>query len=239
MTTSGAVLVARGLCVTLAGRAILRGIDLEVRAGEIVGVLGPCSAGKSTLFRALAGEALPAEGTIALDGSDVTREPLWRRARRGLGYMPQTPSVLWGLTVGANLDVFRRVAGLPRQESHVAAARVGLGAHLGIRAGELSGAERRRLELARALTRSPRVLLCDEPFAGIDRPSAQSLGILLRQLAGDGTSVLLADHPAAEALGVCTRAVLLLDGVIAAAASASEFADHPLVRGRYPGTLDV
>jgi lipopolysaccharide export system ATP-binding protein len=231
------VLVARGLRVTRGGKEILRGIDIDGRSGEIVGVLGPSGAGKSTLFRALVGEGPPDQGTVALDGRDVTREPLWRRARRGMGYVPQGPSVLWDLTVSGNLEAFRRIAGLPPQTPRVAAARVGLEEHLGVRAGELSGGERRRLELARAITRFPRVLVCDEPFAGIDPAGAQRLGLLLSDLASEGAAVLLADHHVAEALRVCTRAVLLLDGVVAATASASDFANHPLVRGRYLGTL--
>jgi lipopolysaccharide export system ATP-binding protein len=107
---------------------------------------------------------------------------------------------------------------------------------LEVHAGELSAGERRRLELARAITRPPRVLVCDEPFAGVDPAGAERLGDLLRQVAKDGATVVLADHHVAEALRICTHAVLLLDGVVAAAAPAGEFADHPLVRGRYLGT---
>src|SRR5208283_1794876 len=118
----------------------------------------------------------------------VTRDPMWRRARSGLGYVPQGPSVLWELTVAENLATFRRVAGLPPQAPSIMAARVGLEERLGIRAGELSGGERRRLELARAITRSPRVLVCDEPFAGVDPAGAERLGLLLRDLARDGAA---------------------------------------------------
>jgi lipopolysaccharide export system ATP-binding protein len=234
-------LVAKGLRVVRGGKAILRGVDLEARAGEVLGVLGPSGAGKSTLFRALVGENAPDDaldqGTVALQGVDATRWPLWRRVRAGVGYVPQGPSVLWDLTVRENLDAFRKIAGLPPQNAGLAAARVGLDERLGVRAGDLSGGERRRLELARAVTRPPRVLVCDEPFAGVDPVGAEALGQLLRELAQQGTSVLLADHHAAEALRICTRALLLLDGVVAVSAPASEFSEHPLVRGRYLGTL--
>jgi lipopolysaccharide export system ATP-binding protein len=241
------VLVARGLRVARGGQAILRGVDLEVFPGEVVGVLGPSGAGKSTLFRALVGEAPPDEGTVLLDGRDVTGEPLWRRARQGMGYVPQGPSVLWDLTVEDNLAAFGRIAGAPkvpagdaaREAIRGAAARVGLEERLRVRAGDLSGGERRRLELARAVTRRPKVLVCDEPFAGVDPAGAERLGGLLRELADGGAAVLLADHHVAEALGVCTRALLLLDGEVAAAAPASEFAELPLVRGRYLGTLGL
>jgi lipopolysaccharide export system ATP-binding protein len=231
-------LAARGLRVLRGGRAILRGVELETRTGEVVGVLGPSGAGKSTLFRALVGESPPDEGTVTLRGVDVTRWPLWRRARAGVGYVPQGPSVLWELTVRENLDAFRRVAGLAAEDTRRVAERVGLGDCFHVRAGELSGGERRRLELARALTRTPDVLVCDEPFAGVDPAGAERLGGLLADLAAKGATVLLADHHVSEALRVCTRAVLLLDGVVAASASAAEFADLPLVRGRYLGTWE-
>jgi lipopolysaccharide export system ATP-binding protein len=239
------ILAAKGLRVVRGGKAILRGVDLEARRGEVLGVLGPSGAGKSTLFRALVGETPPDAGTVALaaaaaDGRgpvEVTRWPLWRRARAGVGYVPQGPSVLWDLTVRANLDAFRRVAGLPPEDAGVAAARVGLEHRLDVRAGELSGGERRRLELARAVTRAPRVLVCDEPFSGVDPAGAEQLGRLLRDLADGGATVVLADHHVSEALRVCTRALLLLDGVVAATAPAEAFAEHPLVRGRYLGTL--
>jgi lipopolysaccharide export system ATP-binding protein len=243
---SGPVLVARGLCASLGGHAVLRGVDLEARAGEVLGVLGPSGAGKSTLFRAIVGEAPPEAGAVLLEGVDVTAEPLWRRARRGMGYVPQSPSVLWELSVEENLEAFARIAGREhprarwgREESQRAAARVGLEGRLAVRAGDLSGGERRRLELARAITRPPKVLVCDEPFAGVDPVGAAALGSLLAEVAKNGAAVLLADHHVAEALRVCTQALLLLDGEVAAVAPASEFAEHPLVRGRYLGTLGV
>jgi len=240
---TGAVLEARGLHVALGGHAVLRGVDLEARAGEVLGVLGPSGAGKSTLFRALVGEARPDAGVVLLGGVDVSREPLWRRARRGMGYVPQGPSVLWELSVRENLHAFARIAGGAGPPTgpgaREAAARVGLGDRMEVRAGDLSGGERRRLELARAITRPPAVLVCDEPFAGVDPLGAEALGVLLVEVARGGAAVVLADHHVAEALRVCTRAVLLLDGAVAAAASAAEFAEHPLVRGRYLGTLGV
>ncbi len=218
------------------GKAVLRGVDIEARAGEVLGVLGPSGAGKSTLFRALVGEDPPDEGTVLIDGEDVTRWPLWRRARAGVGYVPQGPSVLWELTVRQNLDAFRLITRLAPEDASIAAARVGLDHRLDVRAGELSSGERRRLELARAVTRAPRVLVCDEPFAGVDPVGAEQLGDLLLALARAGTAVILADHHVAEALRVCTHATLVLDGAVAASAPAAEFPSHPLVRGRYLGT---
>jgi lipopolysaccharide export system ATP-binding protein len=229
------ILVARGLRVARGGKAILRGVDLEARGGEVVGVLGPSGAGKSTLFRALVGESPPDQGTIELAGVDVTAWPLWKRARAGIGYIPQGPSVLWDLTVRQNLAVYRRVSGLPATDARVAAAQVGLEDRLEVRAGDLSAGERRRLELARAVTRTPRVIVCDEPFAGVDPAGAARLGDLLRDHAAAGAIVVLADHHVAEALRVCSRAMLLLDGETAASAPAKEFAHLPIVRDRYLG----
>jgi lipopolysaccharide export system ATP-binding protein len=233
------MLAARGLRVVRGGKAILRGVDIEARAGQILGVLGPSGAGKSTLFRVLVGETAPDDGTVLIGGQDMTQWPLWRRARAGVGYVPQGPSVLWDLTVRQNLRAFQQIAApAAGVDPSTEAARVGLDHRLDVRAGELSAGERRMLELARALTRTPRVLVCDEPFAGVDPVAAGRLGDLLSDMAGLGTAVLLADHHVAEALRVCTRAVLLLDGVVEATAPAGEFRNHPLVRGRYLGTFD-
>jgi lipopolysaccharide export system ATP-binding protein len=244
---SPAILTARRLRVTRGGKEILRGVDVEAHAGEVVGVLGPSGAGKSTLFRALVGETPPDEGTVVVDGRDMTEWPLWKRARAGVGYVPQGPSVLWDLSVRQNLRVFREIAAAPSpaglRDDAIAgpvadAARVGLDHRLDVQAGELSAGERRRLEVARALTIRPRVLVCDEPFAGVDPLGAAKLGDLLRDMAAQGVAVLIADHHVAEALRVCSRAVLLLDGAVAATSSADEFAEHPTVRGRYLGTLE-
>jgi lipopolysaccharide export system ATP-binding protein len=233
------VLEASGVRIERGNKAILRGVDLTAEQGEVLGVLGPSGAGKSTLFRALVGEVPPDSGTIRIEGEDITRWPLWRRARRGIGYIPQNASVFWELTVRANLATFRRVVGVEASDAAVVAAAesIGLAHRLDVRAGELSAGERRRLEFGRATTRKPRVLICDEPFAGVDPAGAAQLGDSLAALARAGVTVLLADHHVAEALRVCTRAMLLLDGEVAASASPSEFREHPLVRGRYLGTF--
>jgi lipopolysaccharide export system ATP-binding protein len=226
-------LAAYGLRITRGGRRLVDGVDLEVRAGEVLGVVGPSGAGKSTLFRALTGEAPADEGRVAFEGRDITHWPLWKRSRAGMGYVPQGPSVLWDLTVAQNLEAYREVAGAGPADARVAATAVGLEDRLHVRAAHLSAGERRRLEVARALTRAPRVIVCDEPFAGVDPSGARKLGDLLRSLADAGAAVLLADHHVAEALRVCSRAILLLEGSVAGAAIASEFSALPLVRARY------
>lgn len=230
-------LQAHGLHVVRGGRAILREVDVTADDGEVLGILGPSGAGKSTLFRALTGDLRLDAGTVRLGEKDVTAWPLWRRARAGVGYIPQTPSVFWDLTVRENLAAFQRIALGKIGDVEASAEEVGLRGRLAVRAGELSAGERRRLEFARAVTRTPRVLICDEPFAGVDPAGAERLGRLLRDLAGSGVAVLLADHHVAEALRICTKALLLLDGAIATAGEPGAFQADPLVRGRYLGTL--
>lgn len=235
-------IAARELCATRAGKRILRDVTLGCDAGEVLGVLGPSGAGKSTFFQLLVGEAPPDGGSVTLDGEEVTSLPLWARARKGMGYVPQGPSVLWDLTVEENLRTYHRVARVGGDEGaaiRALADRVSLAEKRGQRAGDLSGGERRRLELARALTGAPRVLVCDEPFAGVDPAQARRLGDLLRGLADEGVAVLLADHHVEEALRVCTRAVLFLDGAVSAEGTPDEFREHPLVKGRYLGTLEA
>ena len=244
-----AAIEARDLKVARGDKMILRGVSIAAQPGEVLGVLGPSGAGKSTLFRALVGE-IPAEaGVVLLGGKDVTERALWERARAGISYVPQTPSVLWDLSVRDNLRVYHRIvtgdalrffraSDRTAEDKAVAelASRVQLGDRLEVRAGELSGGERRRLELARSLTRPPKVLVCDEPFAGVDPQQATRLGDMLQALAvEEKVAVLLSDHHVAEALRVCTRAVLLLDGAIAMEGTPDEFQEHPLVVGRYLG----
>lgn len=239
MTGSGHLLAAEGVHVRLGGHAVLSDLDLAVAEGEVLGIFGPSGAGKSTLFRALAGEQTLARGRVRLGGEDVSAMPLWQRARRGLGYLPQTPSVLWDLTVAENLAVFAELAGrLPRGaarpvDAAAIARELGLGDRMNVAAGALSGGERRRLELARALGAAPRVLLCDEPFAALDPVGAASVGAALARLAEGGSAVIVADHHVADALRLCHRAALLLEGRIALLAPVEEFRLRPLVRKHY------
>lgn len=224
---------AAGISVDIGGAPVLRDVSIDAAPGEVLGIFGPSGAGKSTLFRALAGEQPLRSGRVFLEGHEVTSLPLWARARRGLGYLPQTPSVLWDLTVAENLAVFRSVAVALGPEPAALAAELGLEGRLDVRAGSLSGGERRRLELARALSAAPRALLCDEPFAAIDPLGASRVAARLRSLASAGAAVIIADHHVAEALRLCHRAALLLEGEVALVAEPAAFSANPLVRKHY------
>jgi lipopolysaccharide export system ATP-binding protein len=160
---------------------------------------------------------------------------LWKRARLGLGYVPQTPSVLFDLDVRGNLRTFERALGLKPRPPEEWAALVDLGARLEVRAVALSGGERRRLELLRALMAEPRVLVLDEPLTGMDPARVAGLAKLLRAAAARGAAVVLADHRIREALEFCDQAALLVDGRVEVVARAAEFADHSAVVRRYLG----
>jgi lipopolysaccharide export system ATP-binding protein len=235
---SAVALAAEGIGVRLGGVTVLREVSFAVAPGEVLGIFGPSGAGKSTLFRALAGEEPLTAGRVRLDGVDVTALPLWQRARRGLGYVPQTPSVLWDLTVAENLAAFRLLAPPPRgpvPDPGALLAELGLDGRASVLASALSGGERRRLELGRALSLAPRVLVCDEPFAAIDPLGAEQAGALLRRLARAGAAVILADHHVEAALGLCDRAALLLGGEVAEIAAPADFLGLQLVRQHYSG----
>lgn len=218
------------------GGPILRGVDLEVAPTRVVALLGPSGAGKTSLFRVIVGEEAPHAGRVFFDGDDVTAEPLWRRARRGIGYLPQGPSVLFDLTVRENLLTYASIVGRPRDEVLALGTKLELDSHMSVLAGDLSGGERRRLELARALSARPRVLICDEPFSGVDPAGAERIATLLRDLADRSkVGVILADHHVVESLAIADHVLLLLDGVVETRGTAAEFAAHPLVQGRYLG----
>jgi lipopolysaccharide export system ATP-binding protein len=212
---------------------VLRGIDLSVSPGTILGVLGPSGAGKSTLFRCLVGELRPARGRVLLAGRDVTGLPLWIRSRLGLGYVPQTPSVLFDLSVEKNLRTFARLAGASWADAERLCARLELRDRLRVKAGQLSGGERRRLELLRALLAEPKVLVCDEPLTGLDPHMVQRVGALFSELAQRGGAVIFADHRISEVLPFCERAALLVDGRVLFTSDAETFVDHPAVQERY------
>ena len=235
--TDGPVLQAVGLDVCYGRALVLRGASMAVRAGEVLAVLGPTGAGKTTLFRALVGERVASRGKVMLRGRDVTGEPLWKRARAGLGYLPQTPSVLADISVRGNLETFEQVVGGGSKGAAHWAGLVGLGHRMDLVARDLSGGERRLLEIARALIGRPVVIVCDEPFSGIDPVGARKVAELLRGEAQRGLAIVLADHHATLALEVCDRAILLLDGEVRREGTSQELSQDPVVRQRYLGPM--
>ncbi len=224
-------LTAVGLHRRFGRRTAVHDLSLRVDRGEVVGLLGPNGAGKTTTFRMLAGLLRPQRGRVYLGGVDVTRRPLWRRARAGLGYLPQRPTVFRRLSVADNLAV---ATGDARRASELL-ERFGL-AHLASdRGATLSGGERRRVELARAFAAEPAVLLVDEPFAALDPKASSDVADHLRQLADAGVGILLTDHDARQTLVACDRVYIVDRGVLLLEGTPMEVAADSRVRNTYLG----
>ncbi len=212
------LLRADAITKRLGGRDILGGVTVEVRAGEVVGLLGPNGAGKTTTFYCLVGLMRPDGGSVQLDGEDVTLEPMYRRARRGISYLPQEASVFRRLSVEDNLLAILET--LPLTPDERAERLASLLEELSIShlaknyAYTLSGGERRSVEISRALVTSPTFMLLDEPFAGIDPIAVLDIQTIITQLRERHIGVLITDHNVRETLGICDRAYILNGGVI-------------------------
>jgi lipopolysaccharide export system ATP-binding protein len=221
------------------GRNVVRGISLQVKQGEVVGLLGPNGAGKTTMFYMVVGLVRPDQGRVLLDGADITKMPMYQRAKNGIGYLPQEPSVFRKLTVAENLMAILEtmdLSGIERRERRdQLLAELGI-AHLGGNmAYTLSGWERRRVEIARALTLSPKFILLDEPFAGIDPLAVQDIQGIISLLKTKGIGVLITDHNVRETLSITDRAYIIREGEIIKAGSAAEIMASPQVRQFYLG----
>lgn len=232
-------LEAKKLEKSYRGRKIVRGVSVQVKYGEVVGLLGPNGAGKTTTFYMVVGLVKPDQGRIVLDGTDITRMPMYQRARNGIGYLPQEPSVFRKLTVAQNLLAVLEtmdLSALQRKER-----KDGLLEELGIthlaesKAYTLSGGERRRLEIARALTLSPKFILLDEPFAGIDPLAVQDIQGIISLLKSKGIGILITDHNVRETLAITDRAYIISEGRIIEAGTPSEITESPRVREFYLG----
>ena len=239
MTEEG--LVVRGLMRAYGARRVVDRVNLDVRAGEIVGLLGPNGAGKSTTFGMVVGLIRPDEGRVWLGDTELTRLPLHCRARLGLGYLAQEPSVFRGLTVQQNLlAVLELRKDLTRIERYARAAHLidefEIGHVVNSRGQQLSGGERRRLEIARCLAMEPRIILLDEPFAGIDPLAVIELQGLIQGLQDKGLGVLITDHNVRETLGICQRAYVLVQGRVIAEGTGREIVTSEAARGAYLGT---
>jgi lipopolysaccharide export system ATP-binding protein len=233
-------LVAEHLSKRYKGREVVRDVSLEIKNGEIVGLLGPNGAGKTTCFYMIVGLVAADSGAIRLNHHDVSRFPMHRRARLGLGYLPQEPSVFRHLTVEQNimailetrkdLDKAARAQLLEEllHDLNVAERRAALGI-------SLSGGERRRVEIARALATNPRFMLLDEPFAGVDPISVIEIQNLIRHLQKRGLGVLITDHNVRETLKICDHAYILSDGRVLTAGTPSEILYNDDVKRVYLG----
>ncbi|MEO8315646.1 MAG: LPS export ABC transporter ATP-binding protein [Pseudomonadota bacterium] len=238
MTTS--VLRASHLRKSYRGRVVVEDLSLQVESGEIVGLLGPNGAGKTTSFYMIVGLVSADAGSISLNDTDITRMPMHQRARLGLGYLPQEASVFRRLSVEHNilailetrrdLDAAGRKATLEQiiEELHIGHVRNSMGM-------ALSGGERRRVEIARALAASPRFILLDEPFAGVDPISVIDIQKIVTDLAKRGIGVLITDHNVRETLGVCNRACIVDRGTVIASGNAAEILANERVREVYLG----
>jgi lipopolysaccharide export system ATP-binding protein len=209
------VLEATGLTKAFKGRLAVENVDIQVRQGEVVGLLGPNGAGKTTTFKMILGLLRPDEGSVRF-GQLLDGMPLHKRARLGLGYLPQGASVFQGLSVEDNLLALFEALGRdePEQRAHALLERFALGHLRKQKARTLSGGERRRLEFARALCPQPDILLCDEPFAGVDPIAVRGIGDVIKDLADSEVGVLLTDHSVRDALSSCHRIYLIVEGRI-------------------------
>jgi len=232
-------LAARDLRKRYRDREAVKGVSLDIGPGEVVGLLGPNGAGKTTIFYMIVGLVRPDAGTVLLNGEDITRLPMHRRARMGLGYLPQEPSVFRKLTVRENILAFLEETPLSEGEREdrldelLAEMRI---SHVEETMGyALSGGERRRVEIARSLVISPVFLLLDEPFAGIDPISVADLQQVILGLKEKGIGVIITDHNVRDTLSVCDRAYIISEGEILLEGNPEEIASSSRVREIYLG----
>lgn len=243
MSTDGngtpGVLRAESLQKRLGGRQVIRDVSIDVGAGEVVGLLGPNGAGKTTTFYIIVGLLRPEAGRVLLNAVDITRQPMYQRARLGVSYLPQEPSVFRKLTVEENILAILETLGLSHEEreERLASLLEELSiAHLAKnKAYTLSGGERRRVEITRALVTSPSFMLLDEPFAGIDPIAVLDIQNIIAQLQSRGIGVLITDHNVRETLGICDRAYILNDGMILEEGTPEAIANSPQARALYLG----
>ncbi len=236
---AGHVLKAEGLRKVYRRRAVVDGVDLLLRQGEVVGLLGPNGAGKTTSFYMIVGFISPDGGRVTLDGRDLSRLPMYKRARLGIGYLPQESSIFRRLTVEENVMAILQTLPLSRarrrERMDELLELMGVTHIRKSRGYQLSGGERRRVEIARALVTEPKFILLDEPFAGIDPIAVADLQSVVAQLRDQGLGVLITDHNVRETLSITDRAYILYEGRIELAGSADEIVASDKARAIYLG----
>jgi lipopolysaccharide export system ATP-binding protein len=234
-----ATLRTRELTKSYGGRTVVRGVNLEIASGEVVGLLGPNGAGKTTTFSMVVGLTAPDSGRVLLDGADVTDDPMYVRARKGIGYLPQEASIFRGLTVEQNiLAILETISanGIDRRTRlRDLLAELSLTPLAKSPAYTLSGGERRRVEITRALVMSPQFMLLDEPFAGIDPIAVTDIQQIIFHLKGRGIGVLITDHNVRETLKITDRAYIVHDGVIFRSGTPDSLAADEEVKRIYLG----
>jgi lipopolysaccharide export system ATP-binding protein len=234
-----ATLRTHNLTKSYGGRTVVGGVSLDVSSGEIVGLLGPNGAGKTTTFYMTVGLTAPDSGRVELDGHDVTDDPMYVRARKGIGYLPQEPSIFRGLTVEQNLLAILETMGLDaatrRARLRELLAELNLTPLARAQAHTLSGGERRRAEITRALVISPKFILLDEPFAGIDPIAVLDIQRIIRKLAAARIGILITDHNVRETLKIVDRAYIINNGRILRAGTPLALSSDALVKEIYLG----
>src|ERR687895_673976 len=234
-----ATLRTTDLTKSYGGRTVVNGVSLEIASGEVIGLLGPNGAGKTTTFSMVVGLTAPDSGTVLLDGTDVTDDPMYVRARKGIGYLPQEPSIFRGLTVEQNILAILETLGIDsaarRTRLRELLAELGLTPLAKSPAYTLSGGERRRVEITRALVISPKFMLLDEPFAGIDPIAVTDIQKIIFHLKSRGIGVLITDHNVRETLRITDRAYIVTDGVIFRSGTPDQLAADDEVRRIYLG----
>ena len=232
-------LTATDLIKIYSGRRVVDRIHLEINPGEVVGLLGPNGAGKTTAFYMIVGLIKPDGGAIFLDGEDLSRCPMYIRARKGLNYLPQEPSIFRKLTVRENILAILETLPITPEEREerlrLLLAELDLTQLADNRAYSLSGGERRRVEITRALVTSPKYILLDEPFAGIDPLAVADIGRIIARLRTKGIGVILSDHNVRETLSVCDRAYIINEGTILVEGTPEEIAGSEIARKIYLG----
>lgn len=232
-------LVASGLVKVYGERTVVNGMNVECSCGEIVGILGPNGAGKTTTFYMVVGLVKPEAGSVIFRGKDVTRLPVYIRARMGLGYLAQEASIFRKLSVWNNVMAILETLPMTRAERKARAEELLTPFDLMKVANQpaytLSGGERRKLEIARALVRKPAILMLDEPFAGVDPLSVNEIQEIIRRLAASGLGILITDHNVRETLSVVNRAYLVYDGQLLKEGTSEDLVNDPEVREKYLG----
>ncbi len=234
------LLETRKLVKSYSGRTVVNEVSISVEQRCIVGLLGRNGAGKTTTFRMVVGMIVPDDGTVVFEGTDITRLPMFRRARLGMGYLSQEPSVFQRLTVRDNLHAILETMSITRAERKERAdgliERFGLTEVVKSQARFLSGGERRKLEIARAMVTNPSLILLDEPFSGVDPITVQELQQEIRRLTASGVSILITDHNVERTLEVVDKAYIIDHGKVIAQGSPREIVQNELVRKSYLGS---